>query len=80
MSYTMMHPYTYCIIATYDGTPFLCSFFICLYDTYYAAGLVIERFAIALTYSRIILFTQLEVLCPSGGQITDVMSRVKQDT
>ena len=33
---------TYHMIATYEAIPFLCSFFIYLYNTYYAAGLVID--------------------------------------
>ena len=31
---------TYRMIATYEGTAYLCSFFIYLYNTYYVAGLV----------------------------------------
>ena len=30
------------MIATYEGTPYLCSFLIYLYNTYYAAGLVMD--------------------------------------
>ena len=33
---------TFCTIATYDGTPYFCSFYIYLYDTYYAAGSIID--------------------------------------
>ena len=33
---------TYHMIATYEGTPFLCSFFIYLYDTCYVASLVMD--------------------------------------
>ena len=29
-------------IATYDGTPYFCNFFIYLYDTYYMAGSVMD--------------------------------------
>ena len=34
--------YAYRTIAIYDGTLFLCSFFICLYNTYYMAGSVLD--------------------------------------
>ena len=34
---------TFRTIATYDGTPYFCSFCIYLYDTYYAAGSVMDR-------------------------------------
>ena len=30
------------MMATYEGTPYLCSFLIYLYDTYYATGLVTD--------------------------------------
>ena len=33
---------TYHTIATYEGTPYLCSFLIYLYNTYYVAGLVMD--------------------------------------
>ena len=33
---------TFRTIATYDGTPYFCSFHIYLYDTYYMAGSVID--------------------------------------
>ena len=33
---------TYRMIAMYDGTPFLCSFLIYLYNTYYMAGSVMD--------------------------------------
>ena len=33
---------TFHMIARYDGTPYFCSFHIYLYDTYYAAGLVMD--------------------------------------
>ena len=32
----------FCIIATYDGTPYFCNFHIYLYDTYYVAGSVMD--------------------------------------
>ena len=34
--------YTYHIIAIYNSIPLLYSFLICLYDTYYAASLMID--------------------------------------
>ena len=33
---------TFCTIATYEDTPFFCSFCIYLYDTYYVAGSVMD--------------------------------------
>ena len=33
---------TCCMIAIYEGTPYLCSFLIYLYDTCYAAGSVMD--------------------------------------
>ena len=33
---------TYRTIATYEGTPYLCSFLIYLYNTCYVAGLVMD--------------------------------------
>ena len=30
------------MIATYDGTPYFCSFCIYLYDTYYVAGSIMD--------------------------------------
>ena len=33
---------TFFTIATYDGTPYFCNFHICLYDTYYVAGSIMD--------------------------------------
>ena len=43
--------YTYCTIAIYDGTPFLCSFLVCLYNTYYMAAPVMDIRCVSYTHS-----------------------------
>ena len=41
MPYAMPYSYTYHMIVMYNSSPFLLSFLIYLYNTYYMAGLVI---------------------------------------